>query len=68
MKKYSSMDDAVFSEVIVPLEACGEFEDDYDIDSIVDEVIGYSDGSYYCIVDSDTFWGIVSSHYWSMKE
>ena len=62
---YITRDDAIYWEIIKPIEANGEVADaraEFDIDAIADEVLGdYSEG-FACTVDESRFWEITMAH------
>ena len=71
-KIYSTFDEAVFREIIEPIESTGEAtQDDFDIDAIAEEVIQYQqefdsqgrervdEAGYFLAVDTETFWKTV---------
>lgn len=62
-KGYTTYDDAVHHEVVVPL---GEHTDDFDVEAIAEEVIGEEgvgvDLIFIPIVNDSEFWQIVERH------
>jgi hypothetical protein len=64
-KSYSNYDDAIFYEVDQPISEKYNIEepsDEYDIDSIADEVIGFANGQYGRKVSEKDFWEIVGEY------
>lgn len=61
--RYTTYNDALHHEVIVPL---GEHVDDFDVNAIGEEVIGTEgtgvDYCFVCTVDETEFWKIVERH------
>lgn len=66
-KLFSNRSDAIQILILDPLESSSAVEDaqdEYDIDSIADEVLKYNKGTnlFELTVDSDDFWVVVESH------
>lgn len=62
---YTTRDDAIYWEIIRPIEASGDVTDvraEFDIDAIADEVLGDYDDGYACQVGDDRFWEIAMAH------
>jgi hypothetical protein len=63
MSTYSTRDEAIEREIVVPIEATGvATRDEYDIDAIADEVLGGAGDGYALTVDTDGFWAAVEKH------
>lgn len=74
MTTYQDRDEAVYREVIAPLETDPDIEMNadesveeqirrmYDVDAIAAKVIGDYDQGFASIVDQETFWEIVRDH------
>lgn len=77
MKVYETRDEAVYREVVGPIEATGVVEnayEQYDVDAIADEVvalyIGYGGGHgvyqdtrpSYAVDETVDFWAVVARH------
>lgn len=60
---YTTRDDAIYWQIIRPIEATGEASrDDFDIDAIAAEVLGDYSTGYACTVDEEVFWAAVAAH------
>lgn len=62
---YSDREEAIFHEIVIPLEASDEVDeasDWYDIDSIADKVLGDYNEGYALKVSEDNFWEIVEEY------
>lgn len=62
---YTTRDDAIYWEIIRPIEASGEVADahvEFDIEAIADEVLGDYEDGFACMVDADRFWEITEAH------
>lgn len=63
-RKYSRVDEAIFREIIEPIEH-GDVEDAraaFDIDAIAEKVLGDVDEGFACKVTVDEFWKIVEEN------
>lgn len=63
-RKYSTRDEAIFREIIEPIEH-GDVEDaraEFDIDAIAEKVLGDYDEGYAFKVTDDEFWKIVEEN------
>jgi len=65
MTTYTTRDEAIYREIVVPIEAnevVGDAYAEYDIEAIADQVLGgYAEG-YAPQVDDDGFWAIVADN------
>ena len=62
---YTTRDDAIWAEIIKPIEATGVVEDAclyYNIEAIANTVLDDYEHGYACQVDPDEFWDIVAAH------
>lgn len=65
LKAYSNYEDAIFNEIDRAISERYDIEepsDEYDIDSIADEVIGFCNGHYKRKVPEKDFWEIVNEY------
>lgn len=63
-RKYSTRDEAIFREIIEPIEH-GDVDDaraEFDIAEIAEKVLGDFDEGYACKVTVDEFWKIVEEN------
>ena len=63
-RKYSTLDEAIFREIIEPIEH-GDVDDaraEFDIDAISEKVLGDFDEGFACKVTVDEFWKIVEEN------
>lgn len=59
---YTTRDEAIYREIIQPIEATGivkAADEEYDIDKIADKVIAEEGGKYEITVTDDEFWAAV---------
>lgn len=62
MTIYTTLTEAIQREIIAPIEAGDATADEFDIDSIADQVLGdYADG-FQLKVDDGEFWQIVADN------
>jgi hypothetical protein len=60
--RYVTRQDAIYREIIEPIENGEARADEFDIDAIADEVLGGYDEGFACVVDHDEFWAAVERH------
>ena len=64
-KTYSNYEDVIFNEIDQPISerySIEEPSDEYDIDRIAHEVIGFINGQYMRKVSEEDFWEIVDEY------
>lgn len=59
---YTTREEAIEREIVEVIESGDATRDEYDIDAIVDAVIGDYEDGYAIKVDEATFWGIVAAN------
>lgn len=76
--KYTTREDAIYWEIVTPIEASGVVADarsEFDVEAIADRVIVFDEGydfradvyrlnwqGFYCVVDPEAFWKLVAAH------
>lgn len=61
-RTYATRDEAIEREIIVAIEAGEASRDEYDIDSIADEVLGDYAQGFALRVGPEAFWEVVARH------
>lgn len=61
-RTYTNRNDAIYREIIEPIEYSDANADDYDIDTIADVVLGGHEDGYALKVNTDTFWAVVEAN------
>lgn len=61
-RTYTTRDEAIYREIVEPIEAGAANRDEYDIDAIADRVLGDYEEGFALKVDTDEFWEIVAEN------
>lgn len=61
-RRYVTRQDAIYREIVEPIENGEATADEYDIDAIADAVLGDYEQGFACIVDHDEFWSAVEKN------
>lgn len=61
-RTYTTRDEAIYREIVEPIEAGEANRDEYDIDAIADRVLGDYEEGFALKVDTDEFWEIVAEN------